>query len=758
MPEHKSFLVIVESPSKCKSIQKYLKSLHPTLNFQVEASFGHIRDLRKQELGVAISGQHVDLNYELDVKKQDVINRLKKLVNEYDLILLASDNDREGESIAWHLMQALKLKKGQYKRMVFNEITEEAIANAFVSLRTIDMDLVNAQQARRVIDRIVGFKISPLLWKNFKVESGLGLSVGRVQSAALKYVVQHEADIERHVSESYYTVRGETSNDSVEVKLCSTDGNLKRFTDESSASAFLKALKGIFTLAQSRIRDSRENPGAPFITSTLQQEASAKLGFSVKMTMMLAQQLYEKGYITYMRTDSYALSERVVVDIKKYIVKRWGNDMYEQRDFTKKKRVKNGQEAHEAIRPTKIDRIQISGDSALCKLYELIWTRTVASHMKHALHYVLDFSIKDACMLGARSKYNDLSLKGQISMLHDPGFLAAYGQSAQSNTSLKLLEHKQTALSKEILVKRLTAKQTWSGAPSRYNEAGLIKVLERDGIGRPSTYAGILDKLYLKNYIVVSNTEGTKHTNIDFEWTGVGKSLVKTTYDTVSNAETNRLLPTEIGIRVHDYMTNNFSEIVDVEFTSNMEEQLDAIANGDIHWESVIKQFWGVLIPRVEIAEQSAPRAKDKEVLQLARDEFIIDGVTYIVRLGKYGPLIEKKGMKEFTSLTAYLRLTKKAYTEVTEEDVSLLTSMPKHINSQATLRYGRYGFYLQVGDQNYMLPAKWVKQEFGSWAAIGSFAKKHIAIVIKLKEEYLLKKKLSVAPKKTGKVSLKKT
>lgn len=728
------FLVIVESPSKCKTIQKYLSNTHPSKTFTVEACFGHIRDLGKKDLGIDLDKMHV--SYDIDPKKRGIVDKLTRLVGKHDFVLLASDNDREGESIAWHLVQALKLKKGKYMRMVFNEITESAIGTSFSSLKSINMDLVNAQQTRRIIDRVVGFKLSPLLWKNFKVESSVALSAGRVQSVALGYVVDRESDIAAFKSAPTYTVRGTTTEDAAEIKLYEVGGNLKYFDNERTVLAFLRALKRNFAVTGSRLHDSRQSPDPPFITSTLQQEAAAKLGFSVKTTMSLSQSLYERGYITYMRTDSYALSSKAKADLKSYITSRWGNAMHEARDFTKRKTVKNGQEAHEAIRPTSVGRTAISGDGGAAKLYDLIWKRTVASQMRQACYSVLDLTIKDSAMTAARSKYKDLEFRGKTSVLRDPGYLVVYSELPGDVAALQ----KRAAKLQDtgVKVKELIAKQSWSGAPSRYNEAGLIKVLERDGIGRPSTYAGILEKLYNKNYMALQNSEGTKHVNKDYLLSVSDGAISAVEHETVSNAETNRLVPTEIGKRVNDYVSEHFSDIVDVNFTSSMEKMLDEIADGEQKWQSIVGSFWKVLEPQVKAAQAEAPRAKDKELLEVDKTEFHVGSNDYVVRLGKYGPLIEKKGAKEFLGLAPYLKLVRKAYGELEQSEVELLVSMPKDLGDGARLRYGRYGFYLEANGQNYMLPAKWVKQELGGWGEIGKLNGSHVSTLVKMKAEYL--------------------
>lgn len=780
------FLVIVESPAKTKPIKKYLEKSFPGKSFQVEASFGHVRDLDKKELGVDL--QTYAVRYVASSQKHDVIEKLKQSVQKCDRVLLASDNDREGEAIAWHLRELLKLRPQQYKRMIFNEITEGAIKNAFLNLKDIDMDLVNAQQTRRIVDRVVGFKLSPLLWGTFRMEhGGTPLSAGRVQSAALKYIINKEVEIEGHTGEAYWSVKGDfmlgvlggvskgnsggkgkhEANEHLleDVKLYDVKNNvMHRFDNIKDVRAYLTRLKGMWKVVGSRLHDSKSSPDAPFITSTLQQEAATRLGYSVKMTMGLAQKLYEKGLITYMRTDSYTISEQALLAAEKYINKKYGEAFHERRDYSAKRKVKNSQEAHEAIRPTDFGRETIDGigekvaktgeDSSLIKLYELIHKRTVASQMKGAVMSVLDIRIQDTSMLTPKGKDKgcECEFRGKLSIIKDPGYLVVYGEKENADGVAWLTRLSAKVEDMKPYTKELVAKNTWGSAPSRYNEAAIIKVLERDGIGRPSTYAGILDKLYQKSYVSLQNTQGVKHANIDLIWSGreteTGGIIRESKYDSVTNAEMNRLVPTDVGKRINDYLSEHFQDIIDKEFTSEMEEQLDQIAEGEAEWKSVLRGFWERLRPRVEAAAKLSVKGKDKELLAPKHEEYVIDGVPYIVRLGKYGPLIERvteKGVakedKHFVGLVPYLRLTKKAYNEVTMDEVKLLTSLPKRLAAGTELKYGRYGFYVVANGENYMLPQKWVREELGGWINIGMLTSKHIDIIKKLKAEYLKKK-----------------
>lgn len=750
-------LIIVESPAKCKIIKTYLEKLFPHKRFIVEASFGHIRDLPKKDLGVLNydTSSKLVVRYINNDKKADQISKLSKLASSANCekVILASDNDREGESISWHLREALKLKKSQYQRMIFNEITESALKFSYQNLKDIDMDLVNAQQTRRIIDRIVGFKISPLLWKTFRIENGANpLSAGRVQSATLRYIIDKEDEIKKHVSEAYWTVKGSftfagTWED--ECKLYSNN-TIKHFEKSKEAVELLGKLSGNWVVLNSRLHNTHESPDAPFITSTLQQEASAKLGFSVKSTMALAQQLYEKGYITYMRTDSFAISKQAISDIKAYVTKEYGEAYWEQRDWSSKKRIKNGQEAHEAIRPTNCNRkLSANTNDQLKKLYDLIHKRAVASQMKSATYSTLDILFHDKQMKNASVTE---CFKGKLQAIIHPGYLIVYGVQADKN-KLDMLKRLADIREKiTIDCHEIVAKNTWKSAPTRYNEAGLIKILEKDGIGRPSTYANILEKLYSKSYVVQQNTEGDKYTCVDYVKSFASKSKAKiteNTHEVTLNAEMNRLVPTEIGTRINEYMTANFPDIVDKMFTSEMEEKLDTIAEGANNWESAVREFWNLLKPNVEAAEKLTVPHKDREILETAHDEYTINGSQCVVRIGKYGPLIEIKAndpkkKSSFIGLKPYLRLVKKSFSEMNEKEIENLMTLPKNLNAKkdAWLKYGRYGFYITIGKDNYMLPAKWVKSTIGSWENTHLIGDKHLDEIVKLKAAYLQSKK----------------
>jgi len=734
------YLVLVESHTKTKLIKQYLEKNNPNDIFEVHACFGHVRDLTKDKLGIDLDTMKI--SYVMDVKKRDVIQKFRKLTKQSDIVLLATDNDREGESISWHLKEILRLKADTYRRMIFNEITETSIHSAFKNLKMIDIDLVHAQQARRIIDRIVGFKISPLLWKTFNFEKhGMAtLSAGRVQSATLKYVIDRESTVERHTCGFHYTIKSEAIvyDYAMDMKLYNKKSDtIWKYERANDAKQFLQNLKGNWVITNNKLYESTISPNAPFITSTMQQEAATTLGFSIKQTMMLAQDLYERGLITYMRTDSYALSAKAIVDIKEYIIDTYGMDAFHFRDYAQIKKVKNGQEAHEAIRPTSMFKTTINGQKDQVALYELIWKRTIACQMNAANYLVLGISIEDEYM----HKNANMEFRGELRVVNKPGYLLVWGDkcNVQSiNRIHQLSKSINQTQNLQIKFNKIIAKQTFDVAPCRYNEASLIKALEHDGIGRPSTFVGILEKLYAKNYVVVQHIQGSKHTYTDYIWTGTRHNILERNYELTSKPEKGKLVPTDIGKSIYNYLERFFPDIIDHAFTSKMEIQLDEIANGMIKWEEMVKQFWSTLEPKVALAISQAPKPNTKTLLSLAHSSYTFDNGTFIVRLGKYGPLIEKEGSNMCIGLRPYLKLVKKSYTNLSKDEIHMLTSLPLTITTSAQLKYGRFGFYLQVHDLNYKLPTKWVQSELGGWQHLLKLNSSHVMTIMTMQKDYL--------------------
>lgn len=760
---NKHVLVVVESPAKAKLVAKYVtKKIPEASKVQVEASFGHIRDLDKKELGVDFE-KKFRTEYFLDPKKRAVIDKLRKGVKHCDLVLLASDNDREGEAIAWHLKDYFKLDANKYKRIVFNEITEKAIAQALDNLHDIDMDLVHAQQSRRIIDRIVGFKISPLLWGEFRVNrpGGGGLSAGRVQSAALNMIMSREREVMSHTSTPFWTMKGDfiVAGYAVEhAKLMGCVGNdvkdvlsLSRFDNKSVVENVMNTLTNKFDIQSSgaKLHDVKESPSAPFTTSSLQQEAYNKLGMGVKMTMMCAQKLYEMGLITYMRTDSYSISKDAQNEIAQFVENEYGKSYVATKDYGMTKKVKNSQQAHEAIRPTRIDYDGMDiKDGAAAKLYDLIRKRTVASQMIPAIKAVLDMHI-----VNKGFKYADAYFKGVLSIIKEPGYLRVWGEKKESDVKLRrILEMIENGNAVNVECVSIVANNGWTTPPHRYNEAALVKDLEREGLGRPSTYASILEKLYEKNYVVVQDVASGVKPHVDITWTPNAKILDVNEYEQQGFSDKSRLVPTDIGKGIHAYLLQHFKDLLDTEFTAHMEDELDEIANGNKDHLQVMQEFWDSLAPRVALGEENKKRSKDRQLLEIESIPFKLkDGREYAARIGKYGPILEnvvaeKDDPRKYIDLKAYLKMVRKSYSDLTLDEVDMLAQMPKAIGKSgvAELQYGRFGFYVTVKEtkESYTVPWRFVKDTLeGSWLNVLKIDEKMIIDLIKMKKEYLEKK-----------------
>ncbi len=596
-------LVVVESPAKAKTINKYLGS-----DYRVAASFGHVRDLPKSKIGIDVDNDY-EPTYIIPSKSKKIISELKKLAKTSQTVYLATDLDREGEAISWHIMQALGLQnqgskaKGQkFRRITFSEITKSAVQNAIQNPRDIDMDLVDAQQARRVVDRLVGYNLSPLLWK--KVMKGL--SAGRVQSVAVRLVVEREREIEDFKSEEYWQVEAELDKDKVSfiAKLIGEDGkkiDKLAIKNEKQASEIERGLKGgKFVVSKIKQKEQKKYPYAPYTTSTLQQDAANRLGFSAKQTMRLAQSLYEAGHITYMRTDSVNLSAEAIKDIRFLIEKEFGKDYLPEAAKQYKSKAKRAQEAHEAIRPanvaTKADALS-EFDSKARRLYELIWKRTVASQMREAIMGITDVEIE--C-----GKY-DFSARGQMIKFH--GYLKIYPDKV-TETELPVLKVKD-----ELNLIKLSKSQHFTQPPARYSEATLIKALEEKGIGRPSTYAPTISTIQDRGYV---------------------------------EKDQGRLKPVKIGVVVNDLLVKNFPDIMDYEFTANIEEELDKIATGDIKWKKVVEEFYKPFMQdlrkKVDIIES------EKANLTEEIDEKCLDcGKNLVIKHSRNGKFIGCSGFPE---------------------------------------------------------------------------------------------------------------
>ena len=676
-------LVIVESPAKAGTIQKFLGN-----DFIVKSSFGHIRDLQDNELSIDVKNGFKP-EYVIPADKKKVVSELKKAAKAAETVWLASDEDREGEAISWHLFETLGLKAENTKRIVFHEITKNAILNAIQNPRDIDMCLVNAQQARRVLDRLVGFELSPVLWRKIQPK----LSAGRVQSVALRLVVDREREILAFSNEAYYKVDAvfhpEGTPDKTTVKATLD----RRFPDLGSAEEFLtRSIGAKFTIGSIDKKEGTRTPAAPFTTSTLQQEAARKLRLSVSQTMSIAQRLYEHGFITYMRTDSTNLSSLAINTAKVFICNNFGEEYSKVRQY--KTKSKGAQEAHEAIRPTYIENTTIEGTPQEKKLYELIWKRTVASQMADAR--ILRTDIKVSSDKG-EEKFNV-----QASQVLFDGFLKLYIESTEDGAQdeeMTILP--EMSIGAEMFEKGITAECKFTAAPSRYSEATLVKKLEELGIGRPSTYAPTISTLTKgRGYIVKGDKPGEKRevTNLTLK-NGVIKTSVKN--ETIG-AEKGRLLPQDIGMIVTDYLVKNFETILDYGFTANVEKDFDQIAEGNQVWNSVISEFYDPFHTKVQ--ETLSNREYNHISRELGTDPK--DGLMLTARFGQYGPFVQKGDgdNRQYASLAPGQLIE-----SITLEEALKLFELPRTVGQYEGIDIictkGRFGPYIKYGDKNISLP-----------------------------------------------------
>ena len=676
-------LVIVESPAKAKTFQKYLGK-----DYTVKASFGHIRDLQDKKLSINVE-KGFEPEYVIPADKRRVVSELRKAAAESDIVWLASDEDREGEAISWHLCEALGLDPAKTRRIVFHEITKDAIQNAVKNPRTIDMNLVNAQQARRVLDRLVGFELSPVLWRKIQPK----LSAGRVQSVALRLVVDREKEIMAFENEPFYRVEAvfHPQGAPAAVKVKATLGT--RFQSLEEARRFLEDSIGArFTVGSVESKEVTRYPTPPFTTSTLQQEAARKLHFPVSLTMRLAQSLYERGLITYMRTDSTNLSSLALGTSKKFIIDNFGDEYSHPRQF--KTHSKGAQEAHEAIRPTFIENTGIEGTAQEQKLYSLIWKRTVASQMADAR--MLSTSIK------VDSDKREEKFSIQASQVLFDGFLKLYMEGTDDENG----SEEQTVLppvkTGDVMeAKGISAECKFTQAPQRYSKATLVKKLEELGIGRPSTYAPTITTLTTgRGYIVKGDKEGQKVpvTNLTLR----NGTITESSKTENVGAEKGKLLPQEIGMIVTDYLVGHFPDILDYDFTANVEKDFDQIADGDKVWNSVIGEFYSPFHHKVE--EVLGDRQYSKVSREIGVDP--ADGQMIVARFGQYGPYVQKgEGEnRQFASLDKGQLIE-----TITLEDALKLFRLPRRVgsyeDSDIVAMKGRFGPYIKHGDSIISLP-----------------------------------------------------
>ena len=676
-------LVIVESPAKAKTFQKYLGK-----DFTVKASFGHIRDLQDKKLSVNVE-KGFEPEYVIPADKRKVVADLRKAASESATVWLASDEDREGEAISWHLCETLGLDPARTKRIVFHEITKDAIQNAVKNPRTIDMNLVNAQQARRVLDRLVGFELSPVLWRKIQPK----LSAGRVQSVALRLVVDREKEIIAFNNEAFYRVEAvfHPAGAPASVKVKATLST--RFSSLEEARKFLEDSIGAkFTIGSIDAKEGTRYPAPPFTTSTLQQEAARKLHLPVSVTMRVAQSLYERGLITYMRTDSTNLSSLALGTSKKFIVENFGEEYSHPRQF--RTHSKGAQEAHEAIRPTFIENTGIEGTAQEQKLYNLIWKRTVASQMADAR--VLNTSIK------VDSDKREEKFSIQASQVLFDGFLKLYMESTDDeNGAEEETVLPPVSVGDVMEAKGITAECKFTQAPPRYSEATLVKKLEELGIGRPSTYAPTISTLTTgRGYIVKGDKEGRKVpvTNLALK----GGAVTESARTETVGAEKGKLLPQEIGMIVTDYLVQNFPDILDYDFTANVEKDFDQIAEGQLVWNSVIGSFYSPFHHKVE--EVLGDHQYSKVSREIGIDP--ADGQPIVARFGQYGPYVQKgEGEKrQFASLEKGQLIE-----TLTLEDALKLFRLPRTVGQfegqDIVAMKGRFGPYIKHGDKIVSLP-----------------------------------------------------
>lgn len=708
-------LVIVESPAKAKTIEGFLGK-----DFLVKASFGHIRDLVKKDFGIDMKNNFTP-TYEVSPEKLKIVSELKKLTKEADTVWLASDEDREGEAISWHLYETLQLQKKDTKRIVFHEITKPAILKAVENPRDIDMNLVNAQQARRVLDRIVGFELSPVLWKKVKPS----LSAGRVQSVTVRLIVDREREIAEHNTSNYYRVTAVFTNkagQSIKAELN------KKFATEIEAQAFLKAAANHnFKVENLEVKPAKRTPSAPFTTSTLQQEAARKLGFSVLQTMTVAQRLYEAGKITYMRTDSVNLSEQALGNIGNHIEKTYGEKFVQIRKYKNKNA--SAQEAHEAVRPTYIENTGVDGERNEQRLYDLIWKRTIASQMA-------DAQLEKTVITFDTAGTERFVANGEV--IQFEGFLKVYLEGTDDeNTDEQSGMLPKVTVGEQVGRKEINATERFTYAAARFTEASLVKKLEELGIGRPSTYAPTISTVIKRNYVVKEDREGRPRNYNVFSLEA--KDIKKEIKTENTGAEKQKLFPTDIGTVVNDFLVQHFEKIVDYNFTAKVEAEFDEIAEGQIVWHKMIEDFYVPFHKTVDITLDTAERASGERAL----GKHPVSGLDVIVRVGRYGPLVqvgvlnEETGEKPaFASLRANQRLE-----TVTLEEALELFKMPRVIGEfegkEMKANIGRFGPYILHDSKFYSMKKEDDPNTIESERAIELIEAKRVADSLKLIREY---------------------
>lgn len=680
-------LVIVESPAKAKTIEKFLGK-----DFKVMSSYGHIRDLKKKE--ISIDDKTLEPEYEIPEEKVKLVEDLRGKAANAETVWLASDEDREGEAISWHLCEVLGLDKDKTNRIVFHEITQPAILDAIEHPRHINMNLVNAQQARRVLDRLVGFKLSPVLWRKVKP----ALSAGRVQSVAVRLIVEREREIQNFTTEPYYSVSGVFAIANPDGSASEVKAQLsKRFKTESEVTEFLEKCKTTtFTVETITKKPMKRTPAPPFTTSTLQQEAARKLGYSVSQTMMIAQHLYESGRITYMRTDSVNLSQLCLNASKKEIIDLYGENYSKTRKYHTSS--KGAQEAHEAIRPSYMEKSNIEGSAQEKRLYELIWKRTIASQMADAEIEKTTITIKS----------DDIEevFTAQGEVVKFDGFIKVYRESSDEDESSEDYSHSLPAMKEgqELVRREILATERFSVGPQRYTEASLVHKMEELGIGRPSTYAPTISTIQQREYVMKGDKKGEERFYSIYQLKG--KQITQKTRKEMVGSDKGKLIPTDIGTVVNDFLMENFSEIMDYNFTAKVEQDFDKIAEGNEQWKDMMKQFYKSFEPTVEETMNSRQKFKAGERL-LGNDPK--SGRPVYVKIGRFGPVVQI-GSSEDKDKPLFAQLPKELSMEtITLEEAVELFKLPRELGdfegSAVSVGAGRFGPYVKHENMFASLP-----------------------------------------------------
>lgn len=681
-------LLIVESPAKAKTIEKILGE-----DFEVKSCYGHIRDLEKDDMGIDLNNNYLP-RYMVPEDKEKVVKELKQLAKKADEVWLASDEDREGESISWHLAEVLGLDPQNTKRIVFHEITAPAIKKAVATPRRINMDLVNAQQARRVLDRLVGFELSPVLWR--KIGMQRSLSAGRVQSVAVRLIAEREREINAFKTESSYKVEAFFTAEDINKKKVSfkADGPAK-INNQQTAQQFLESCRGAaYKVSDIQVKPAKRTPAAPFTTSTLQQEASRKLGYSVSKTMLLAQKLYESGKITYMRTDSVNLSDTAMGDIRNEVTQSYGNQYYQSRQYKNKN--ESAQEAHEAIRPTYMNAHTVD-DADARRLYELIWKRTIASQMSDA-----EFE-KTIAKISISTNKDLLTATGEV-MKFD-GFLKVYLEGKDEEEDEEDTEGMLPPLTtgQQLDFNRMTATEKFTRPGPRYTEASLVKKMEELGIGRPSTYAPTISTIMKRNYVEKRDKEGVKRDVNILELTKKDE-IKKEVVQENTGAEKSKLFPTDLGLVVTDFLKQHFQKVMDYNFTARIEEEFDEIAGGKLKWNNMIDGFYKPFHSNIEVTLETAERAKGERELGIDA----ASGKKVIARMGRYGPMVQighadDEEKPRFAKLKASQSIETISYDEAME-----LFKLPRQLGefegSEVSVNIGRFGPYAAHDKKFYSL------------------------------------------------------